>query len=247
MTALNLNTPILKAIAGIDNFDAERVLMIARAAETAKMPALDIAADPELVTAVRKVYSGTLFVSSLDPQLLLACEAAGADVIELGNFDALYAQGEFIDAATVLRLSQALNDTVSLPLSITVPGHLSLDTQCELVQQLSTLNKVAMIQTEGAVRQLSPEAQTALITAQEKAAISLKNTAVLAKASRLAVMTASGFDHTNLLDAFEAGASAVGVGSAFNRLPNESDMTKILVKMMSVLANVSRQTAALAS
>jgi len=247
MTTLNLNKPLLKAIAGIDNFDTDRVLMIARAAEAAGVPALDIAANPELVKAVKAVYSGTLFVSGLDAAVLADCVKAGADVIELGNFDALYAQGKFIDAAEVLSISQEFSQTIDRPLSITVPGHLSLETQCALIQQLSALKNVALVQTEGAVRALASDPQTAELTADEKAAISLRNTEVLSTASRLPIMAASGFDRHNLATAIESGASAIGVGSAFNRLASETEMTSVLSEMVTVMETLSIKPTALAS
>lgn len=247
MTTLNLNKPMLKAIAGIDNFDLDRVLMIARAAQAAGVPALDIAADPELVKAVKKVFNGTLFVSGLEATVLADCVAAGANVVELGNFDALYTQGKFIDATEVLSLSQEFSQAINRPLSITIPGHLSLETQCELIQQLAALKNIALVQTEGAVRKLAANPETAELSADEKVAISLRNTAVLANASHLPVMAASGFDRNSLAAAVEAGAAAIGVGSAFNRLTTENEMTQVLTEMMTVMETLSIKQPALAS
>src|SRR5690242_11071877 len=88
----------VKAIAGIANFDLENVLQVARAAEAAGVHAVDVAASPAIIKAVREVTTATIFASSVEPQALADAVAAGADVAELGNFDALYDQGLFLGA-----------------------------------------------------------------------------------------------------------------------------------------------------
>ena len=102
----------VKVIAGIANFDLNNVLQVARAAEAAQAHAVDVAARPEIVKAVREVTSPAIFASSVEPQELAAAVAAGADVAELGNFDALYNQGLFLSAEDVLKLAEDLDDIV---------------------------------------------------------------------------------------------------------------------------------------
>src|SRR5690554_6625056 len=96
----------VKVIAGIANLDLENVLQVARAAEAAGAHAVDVAAHPEIVQAVREATSIAIVASSVEPKALAAAVAAGADVAELGNFDALYEQGFFLSAEAVLKLAE---------------------------------------------------------------------------------------------------------------------------------------------
>lgn len=217
----------VKVIAGIANLDLDNVLQVVRAAEAAGAVAVDVAAHPEIVKAAKEATQAAVFASSVDPAALAAAVAAGADVAELGNFDALYDQGLFLSAEEVLALAQ---QTVSLVqgqalVSITIPGHLTVESQVRLAAQLEALG-VDIIQTEGASRVLAVEPTVKSLSQQEKEAITLRNTRALAKATRLPIMTASGITADNVTAAFEAGAAAVGVGSFVNKAQTEADMVE---------------------
>lgn len=225
----------VKIIAGIANLDLENILQVARAAEAAGAHAVDVAAHPEIVEAVREVTSAAVFASSVEPKALAAAVAAGADVAELGNFDALYDQGLFLSADEVLKLAQ---ETLSLVqgqalISITVPGHLTPESQIQLASQLEALG-IDLIQTEGAARVLSSEPTVKSLTQSEKETLTLRNTRALVKATRLPVMTASGINADNVALAFEAGAAAVGIGSFINQAATEAEMTE---RATAVMAN----------
>lgn len=220
---------LVKVIAGISNFDLENVLQIVAAADQAGVDAVDVAARPGIVAAVRKQTELVVFASCVRPENLLAAMEAGADAVELGNYDALYDDGLFLNQADVLRLAEetvALVDGRAL-ISVTVPGHLSLDAQVELARQLEALG-VDMIQTEGAARMLSENPEIKRLTAGEKAAMSLHNTAILVKYTSLPVMTASGIGPDNVAKAFGMGAAAVGIGSAVNKLSGVDEMVQVL-------------------
>jgi hypothetical protein len=45
-------------------------------------------------------------VSAVEPELLVMAVDAGADLIEIGNFDSFYAQGRIFEAAEVLALTR---------------------------------------------------------------------------------------------------------------------------------------------
>ena len=232
----------VKVIAGIANFDLENVLQVARAAEVAGAHAVDVAARPEIVKAVREVTTAAIFASSVDPQELAAAVAAGADVAELGNFDALYDQGLFLSAEAVLKLAE---ETVSLIkqtngdalVSITIPGHLTLDSQIQMAAQLEAMG-VDLIQTEGAARVLASEPTVKSLAPAEKEALTLHNTRALVQATTLPVMTASGMTAENVALAFEAGAAAVGVGSFINKAHTEAEMSE---RAVAVMANRVRE------
>jgi thiamine monophosphate synthase len=221
----------VKVIAGIANFDLDNVLMVVDAATRTGATAVDVAATPEIVRAVKAVTPITVFASSVVPEELARAVEAGADVVELGNYDALYEQGQFFDAEQVLQLAQ---ETVALvqgraQISVTLPGHLTLEAQRHL---LMALEGVDMIQTEGAARQLSAEPTVATLTMAEKASLTLKNTRELARTCRLPLITASGIDASTVQAAFAAGASGVGIGRAVNQHASVGDMVAVLTQIM---------------
>lgn len=217
----------VKIIAGIANLDLEHVLQVVRAAEAAGAQAVDVAAHPEIVQAAKEATQAAVFASSVEPEALTAAVNAGADVVELGNFDALYDQGLFLGAEEVLALATQTVEMIQgrALVSITVPGHLTVESQIRLTAQLEALG-VDMIQTEGATRVLASEPTAMSLSPAEKEAITLRNTQALAKATRLPVMTASGMTASNVNAAFEAGASAVGIGSFVNKAATEAEMTR---------------------
>jgi 2-keto-3-deoxy-6-phosphogluconate aldolase len=232
----------VKVIAGIANLDLDNVLQVVRAAEAAGAQAVDVAACPEIVKAAKAATQAAVFASSVEPKELAEAVAAGADVAELGNFDALYDQGLFLSADDVLTLAQ---ETVALVqgkalISITVPGHLTLESQIQLAQALEAMG-VDLIQTEGAARVLAAEPTVKSLSQSEKEELTLRNTRALVKATRLPVMTASGITAENVTLAFEAGAAAVGVGSYINKAANEAEMTARATAVMANCAVAIRQ------
>ena len=59
-----------------------------------------------------------------NPNYLSLLVEAGADLIEIGNFDSFYAQGIRFEADEVLALTQATRTLLpEITLSVTVPAH----------------------------------------------------------------------------------------------------------------------------
>lgn len=234
----------VKIIAGIANFDTAHVLSVAQAAEAGGAHAIDVAAQADIVRAVRQHTSLTVFASSVEPAALADAVAAGAHVAELGNFDALYDQGLFLSAEDVLQLATETVQQVAGQawVSVTVPGHLNQETQVRLAQQLEALG-VQLIQTEGAARVLSAEPTVKRLSPAEQEALTLTNTRALATATSVPVMTASGMTADNVALAFEAGASAVGVGTYVKQGGSTQEMAQRVASVMTrrarVMAHVS--------
>lgn len=216
------NNQVVKAIAGINNFNVAQVQLIAQAAQQAGVTALDVAAEPTVIAAAKAIFKGALVVSSVVPEKLAQAAALGATVVELGNFDALYDEGLYLGAEDVLSLAQqtrALLDAENLPalLCVTVPGHLSAEVQTRLAQALEAIG-ANLLQTEGACRLLDQQPRVQRLNATEKAALTLANTTVLRRACSLPILSASGLDSTNSAQAIVAGANGVGIGSAISQL-----------------------------
>jgi 2-keto-3-deoxy-6-phosphogluconate aldolase len=211
---------LVKAIAGIDNTDEAQVTAFVRSVNATGVQAIDIAGKPSLVSAIRQITGKILFASSVVPSELAAAVEAGADVVELGNYDALYAQGQFFDQHDVYALTletlRLIGGTV--PICVTIPGHLSRQTQQRLAQDLENLG-ISLIQTEGASRWLQPTQSIKTLDPVDKFALSATNTSLLAEAVDLPIMTASGVTADNAREALKAGASAVGVGTSVRNLP----------------------------
>lgn len=225
---------LLKVIAGLTNFDAASVRRIARAAAAGGADLLDIACDPELVRAAAEASGLPICVSAVDPELFPAAVAAGAALVEIGNFDAFYPQGRVFGAEEVLELARRTRALLpQVALSVTVPHVLSLDLQEELAIDLQAAG-ADLIQTEGgtSARPFSPGALGLI----EKAAPTLAAAHALSRVVELPVLCASGLSAVTLPMAIAAGASGVGVGSAVNRLGDELAMMAVVRSMREALS-----------
>jgi thiamine monophosphate synthase len=231
---------LLKVIAGIENFDTAAVVAIAKAAAAGGAQAIDIAADAGLIQAVKAAAPNlVVFVSATEPSKLIAAAAAGADVLELGNFDAMYRRGEQPTKAQILAWTREVKaGAPNLPLCVTVCGRLSVSEQKELAVELEAL-KVDLLQTEG---QVGPE--TADTFAALSGAVSaLGNTAEIRKVVSLPLLLAGGFNQVSAPFAVAAGADALGVGKAVSRLADEAAMTaevKAIVEALNSVHNAGK-------
>lgn len=222
MTILNfLHTALdqrqaLKVISGLNNFDVDRVAAVVKAAELGGATFVDIAASPELIRMAKQLTSLPICASAVDAQILAQAVAAGADLVEIGNFDSFYAQGIRFEADEVIALTKAtrqlLPDTL---LSVTVPHILELDQQVELAQTLVALG-ANIIQTEGGTSAHPHHA--GVLGLIEKAAPTLAAASEISRAVSVPVLCASGISSITAPMAIAAGAAGVGVGTAVNQL-----------------------------
>lgn len=226
---------LLKVIAGIENFDMTSVVTIAKAAQAGGAQAVDIAADAALIKAVKEATNLIVFVSSTDPAKLIEAAANGADVLELGNFDALYHQGIHPTKAQILEWTRAVKEAVGndVPLCVTVSGHLSLEDQLDLSTTLQAMG-VDILQTEG---QVGPQADDTF-TALSGAVSALANTAEIRKVVELPLLLAGGFNHVTAPFAIAAGADAMGVGKAVTSLKDEDAMAEATARLVGAIEGV---------
>jgi methionine synthase I (cobalamin-dependent) len=234
---------VLKVISGLNNFDANSVAATVKAADRGGASFVDIAADPDLVRLVRQLTNLPICVSAVEPDKFVSAIQAGADLIEIGNFDSFYAQGLRFEAEEVLALTQKTRSLLpNITLSVTVPHILKLDQQVQLAEELVQAG-ADIIQTEGGTSSNPRSAGTLGLI--EKAAPTLAAAYEISRAVSVPVLCASGLSSVTAPMAIAAGARGVGVGSAINQLDNEVAMVAAVRSLVESLATVSREGAKL--
>lgn len=240
-TALN-ERRALKVISGLTNFQADRVAAVVQAADRGGATFVDIAADPALVQLAKQLTSLPVCVSAVEAELFVPCVAAGADLIEIGNFDAFYAQGRRFEAPEVLDLARQTRALLPhITLSVTVPHILALDAQVQLAEDLVKVG-ADIIQTEGGTS--SAPTHPGTLGLIEKAAPTLAAAYEISRAVSVPVLCASGLSNVTAPMAIAAGAAGVGVGSAINQLNSEVAMVAAVRSLVEAMS-VSRQTSLL--
>jgi len=223
----------LNVIRGLNNFDRDRVAAIVRAAEAGGATFVDIAADAELIRYVRQIINLPICVSAVEPELLVEAIDAGADLIEIGNFDSFYAQGRRFEAPEVLALTQKTRSLLpKATLSVTVPHILPLDEQVQLAEALVEAG-ADIIQTEGGTSSHPSHAGTLGLI--EKAAPTLAAAHSISRAVSVPVLCASGLSNVTVPMAIAAGAAGVGVGSAINQLNDDLAMVAAVRSLVEAL------------
>ncbi len=225
----------LKIISGLNNFNRDRVAVVAKAAEAGGATFVDIAAEPNLVRYIRSLTNLPICVSAVEPQLFVDALKAGADLIEIGNFDSFYAQGRRFEAPEVLNLTRQTRSLLpDVTLSVTVPHILSLDEQVQLASALVDAG-ANIIQTEGgaSIHPIHPGVRGLI----EKAAPTLAAAYSIANEVDVPVLCASGLSSVTAPMAIAAGASGVGVGSAINQLDSEVAMVAAVRSLVEALVN----------
>ena len=228
----------LKIISGLTNFDLTNVLAVAKAAQQCGATFVDIAADADLVRQVSQHISLPICVSAIDPEAFLAPVAAGATLIEIGNFDAFYAQGLRFEAKDVLTLTQRTRELLPhIMLSVTVPHTLPLNEQVQLAEDLVAMG-ADIIQTEGGTS--TKPVHPGTLGLIEKATHTLAAAHAISRAVRIPVLCASGISDVTAPMAIAAGAAGVGVGSAVNKLKSEIAMIAAVRRLHEALQTVTR-------
>jgi len=227
---------VLKVISGLNNFDSKRVAATIKAADRGGASFVDIAAAPALVRLARELTNLPICVSSVEPNQFVLAVQAGADIIEIGNFDSFYAQGRRFEAEEVLALTRETRSLLpNITLSVTVPHILKLDQQVQLAEELVQAG-ADIIQTEGGTSSKPRSAGTLGLI--EKAAPTLAAAYEISRAVTVPVLCASGLSSVTAPMAIAAGAKGVGVGSAINQLDNEVAMVAAVRSLVEALATV---------
>ena len=234
-TALN-NGCALKIISGLTNLNQRNVTDVVQAAQQGGATFVDIAADATLVRLVRSLIQLPICVSAVDPQKFVSAVEAGADLIEIGNFDAFYAQGRRFEAPEVLALTKETRSLLpAITLSVTVPHILALDEQVALAEALVEAG-ADIIQTEGGTS--SAPAHSGTLGLIEKAAPTLAAAHAISHAISVPVLCASGISDITAPMALAAGAAGVGVGSAVHKLNEPLAMVAVVRSLVESMQTV---------
>ncbi|MEO0967940.1 MAG: DUF561 domain-containing protein [Cyanobacteria bacterium J06639_18] len=233
------NRNALKVISGLNNFNPKNVAATVQAAHHGGATFIDIAADPALVKTVKLLTNLPICVSAVDPEKFVTSVNAGADLIEIGNFDSFYVKGRKFEAEEVLALTKETRALLPrITLSVTVPHILKLDQQVELAEELVEAG-ADIIQTEGGTS--SKPNNPGTLGLIEKAAPTLAAAYEISRAVSVPVLCASGISCVTAPLAVAAGAAGVGVGSAINQLNSEIAMIAAVRGIVeSLMANRKR-------
>ena len=228
----------LKIISGLNNFDGANVAAVVKAADLGGATFVDIAADRDLVLMAKQLTDLPICVSAVEAEKFVPAVEAGADLIEIGNFDAFYAIGRRFEAEEVLELTRQTRSLFpNITLSVTVPHILELDKQVQLAIELVKAG-ANIIQTEGGTSAQPIHAGTLGLI--EKAAPTLASAFEISRAVSIPVLCASGISNVTAPLAIGAGAAGIGVGSAVSKLNSEVAMIAAVCSLVEALALVSR-------
>lgn len=212
-----------KVISGLNNFDSLVVQNVVKAASVGGASHIDIACDPELIKLSKATSRIPVCVSAVEPAKFVSAVDAGADMIEIGNFDCFYEEGISFSADDVIQMTRETRLLLpSTVLSVTIPHQLPLHEQMDLAKKLEECG-ADIIQTEGKV-----SANIAGMGVQEQLEIAAPTIAAayaISRAVSIPVMCASGLSDITAPLALAAGARGVGIGSMINKLKSVTMMT----------------------
>lgn len=209
------NKTILKVIIGLDNFNLGDTVRKVQSAERAGATYVDIAANVQILREVKSISSIPICVSSINMHELIACSIAGADILEIGNFDIFYAKGLSFSKEQIFHLAKDLRG--KLPeacICVTIPHQLSLNDQILLAIQLEKI-PIDLIQTEG-YSSHNHHSGNHLVHSISNASSSLSSTYAFSKYISIPIISSSGINPLTAPIAISYGASGVGIGSFFN-------------------------------
>ncbi len=208
--------PFLKVIAGIENFNAEEIRTVAQAAQGNAI-SIDLSVHAESVKWVKANTDLLVFVSSLSPAELADSLEWGTDLVELGNFAPIYERCALISPEMVLQWTRELTTLIQgrVPVCVTVPGVLDLQTQIDLARQI--------------------EAAGADLLQIENISGDLSHVAPIREAVSIPVLVSGKLHAGNLSSAIATGAQGIGVGAAIRAGGDLNGMNAILAEIASQL------------
>ena len=233
----------VKVIAGLNNTNISQITKITQAAELANASYIDICANTQIVKLLKSVSYLPICISSIEPVDIYNCVLAGADMVEVGNYDYFYDKGIYINSSNIIDLVKEIKRLIGHTLMcVTVPYHLSLTEQINLAQNLESLG-VDIVQTEGlhyskSFKSLYHNVNSSYhLNCPNALSTSLLSTYMISKSIELPVITASGVTDIFTACANLYGASGVGIASAVHKKKSIFDMAKYIHQVKNALVN----------
>nr|UNJ16101.1 hypothetical protein [Galdieria sp.]WDA99648.1 hypothetical protein GASUdbv011_106 [Galdieria sulphuraria] len=226
---------ILKLITGLNNFNLNKIYRICIAASKNNVTYIDVSSDPYVIRAIKKITDIPICASSILPEELYQSVKAGAEIIELGNYESFYERGLIVNADHIIYLTTKIRSKMpNIPLTVTIPYDLDLKEQIKLAIKLQDYN-INFLQTEGKYkiksRYLLDHIKLALPT--------LIATEKISKLVNIPIICSSGISIFTAPLAIHLGAAGVGVGSLLKNIKNKSDLDYLINNLkLSLLVNI---------
>jgi len=230
---------VIKLITGINNLNISNIINLSKAAQLSNVTYLDVVADTKVVTLLKSYSSLPICVSSISPIDLYNSVVAGADLIEVGNFDFCYKQGIYLTPSQILEIVKQSKFLIgNIDICVTIPYYLSLDEQIRLSQDLEFLG-VNILQTESVFTNnkfdVSCRSTYSVLNKVYPSFTSLLSTHIISNYVQLPIIASSSMNNLSTSMALSLGASGVGIGSVISKQHNILNMSRYLKTMHSLI------------
>lgn len=234
---------VLKVITGINNTNIGNVLKIAKAAELSRATYLDVAANVKLMKTLKSSCNLPICISSINPIDLYNCVLAGADLVEIGNYDFFYNQGIYLTAAQIVNLVLEVKCMVEeIDICVTIPYHITWIEQIYLAKKLEALG-VSIIQTEGISRCYEAKFFSSVIDISnlvDTSIPSLFSTYSLSQFVNIPIISSSGFKNLLAPIVYNYGASGIGFGSSLQQQNDVNSMIKYINQAHKLITSLTQ-------
>ena len=234
---------VVKIISGIDNLNINEILEYIRVCEINKATYIDIVANPKIVYFIKQMTNLPICVSSIDVKSLYNSVVAGADLVEIGNFDVFYQYGINLSYKQILFIAkQTRNLLPYTDICVTIPHIFTINQQIELALQLEDLG-INIIQTEGRISETTyldlfkktNNSKNTLANSIIKASSALSSVYLLSNAVSIPIIASSGISSLTAPMSFAYGASGIGIKSEISKFSNISEMSLRINEIMNSL------------
>nr|ARW69276.1 hypothetical protein [Polysiphonia sp.] len=225
---------VVKIIAGIDNTNVADIIKIAKAAELSNASYLDVVANVRIVKVLKSFSTLPICISSINPLDIYNCLSSGADLVEVGNYDAFYNQNIFFNTVDILNLTKEIKLIIdNKDICVTIPYYLNLDQQINLACRLEELG-VNILQTEGCFFNSKFKRDKGIL---QNFSSSLLSTYSISKAVNIPVITSSGVNSMLSCMSTYYGSSGVGIGSVIRNKSSLIDMVNYINEVKELMNN----------
>lgn len=209
---------IIKIISGLSTLNFAKIYQMVKSAEISEADYIDVAANTKIITLLKKITCLPLCVSSIDPIELYNCSVAGADILEIGNFDIFYEKKLSFSSFDILKLAIETRRLIQNKfICVTIPNTLSLYEQIVLAKKLEKLG-VNFLQTEGLscsyIKNLPINYSEDFVSRSiYQSALTLSSTYILSRAVNIPIISSSKINCLSSLTSILCGSSGIGIKS----------------------------------